>query len=137
MDLTITITDDMGETLDTIVIYQDGSDSEETENIRKLLEERYEGVEEKKAPLPEFPDDKYPPDPAFKSEHGYDHGTMETYGADYEKVLEQAEKNERTVWTIVDCDGRLLIIPGLHFVNRMNYYISTQEWDNEELEYAW
>ena len=38
MDLKIQITDENGEVLDNVSIYQDGSDSEGTEKIREMLE---------------------------------------------------------------------------------------------------
>lgn len=30
------------------------------------------------------------------------------------------------VWTIVDVDDRRFIIPGIHYVNRLNYYVTTR-----------
>ncbi len=41
MDIKIVITDENEETLDTITIYQDGSDSEETAKIRLWLEANF------------------------------------------------------------------------------------------------
>lgn len=28
------------------------------------------------------------------------------------------------VWTVVDCDGQLMVAPGIHFVNRMDYLVT-------------
>lgn len=42
MDLRISIVDEQEEQLDYITIYQDGSDSEGTQKIRKMLSEQFE-----------------------------------------------------------------------------------------------
>lgn len=60
---------------------------------------------------------------------------FETYGEDFEVVKSYNVKN---VWTILDSeDGELVIIPGLHFVNRINYVITEEEWGYETEEYLW
>ena len=54
-------------------------------------------------------------------------GTMyETYGIEYEYVKNYDSNN---VWTYVSGDGDL-IIPGLHFVNRMGYFITRAPHDD-------
>ena len=57
---------------------------------------------------------------------------FETYGEDFETVKNY---NQNHVWTVVDGDnGDLLIIKGLHWVNRVYYIISKEshEGDTEE-----
>lgn len=62
-------------------------------------------------------------------------GTMyETYGEEEAYVREMAKKEPKRVWTVLDCDGELIIAAGFHFVNRMGYIITEKEWDNELLE---
>jgi len=51
----------------------------------------------------------------------------ETYGKDVTKVLDTPVDH---VWTIVDCDGKLVITAGYHIVNRMNYMITMKPWKN-------
>jgi len=46
--------------------------------------------------------------------------SFETYGEEQEFVLAQDEK---FVWTEVDGDGGCYIINGLHYVNRIQYYV--------------
>jgi len=58
----------------------------------------------------------------------------ETYGADLRQVLDTPVIR---VWTIVDCDGKLVITAGYHIVNRMNYIITKYPWMNNELCYSY
>ena len=39
----------------------------------------------------------------------------------------------RHVWTIVDCDGKLYVSPGFHFVNRLDYVLCDVPWTDEDL----
>lgn len=50
---------------------------------------------------------------------------FETYGEDYETVVAKHKEAPDCIWTLVD-DGSAYgsIIPGLHFVNRMGYFIT-------------
>ena len=55
----------------------------------------------------------------------YEPGEMlETYGDDYEKVMAMYEEEPNRIWTLLDCDGKLIIGSGWHWVNRMGYYIT-------------
>jgi hypothetical protein len=57
----------------------------------------------------------------------------ETYGEEIAYV--KAQPNKR-IWTIVDTDGDdLLILAGYHFVNRLGYLITNEEWSDENEEY--
>jgi|AntAceMinimDraft_2_1070361.scaffolds.fasta_scaffold37977_2 hypothetical protein len=54
-------------------------------------------------------------------------GMFETYDKDLEIVLAQMKKDSFKVWTAIDGDsGDLVIINGMHLVNRI-YYIITNE----------
>lgn len=56
---------------------------------------------------------------------------FETYGADLEHVMSTPERN---VWTCVDADGGLYLLPGFHYVNRLYYVITEEEWTDDILE---
>jgi hypothetical protein len=46
----------------------------------------------------------------------------------------------RKVWTIVDCDGTLYLLPGFHFVNRINWVLCEVSWHDDENKrggYTW
>ena len=40
----------------------------------------------------------------------------------------------RLVWTILDCDGKLYVSPGFHFVNRIDYVLCEVPWTDEDLQ---
>ena len=53
----------------------------------------------------------------------------ETFGEELEYI--KAQPNKR-IWTIVDGDDDdLLIIAGYHFVNRLGYLVTNEEWSDE------
>lgn len=56
---------------------------------------------------------------------------FETYGEEYELVK---NTNPNNVWTEVDGDSGTYIVAGLHFVNRIHYYITENPWDDEYTE---
>jgi len=62
---------------------------------------------------------------------GYEDNHFETYGEEYELVK---NTNPNNVWTEVDGDSGTYIVAGLHFVNRIHYYITTNPWDDEMTE---
>jgi hypothetical protein len=53
---------------------------------------------------------------------GFDGCMFETFGEELAYVQGQ---DRNFVWTILDCDGQLLIESGFHFVNRLGYLIAT------------
>ena len=59
---------------------------------------------------------------------------FETYGEDLEFVVNTANATPKKVWTLEDLDGQLIICAGLHLVNRINYFITEEEWDDENIE---
>ena len=46
-----------------------------------------------------------------------------TRGVEFSHVLAQ---DARTIWTLVEEDGRLFIESGLHFVNRLGYLVTAE-----------
>jgi hypothetical protein len=57
---------------------------------------------------------------------------FETYG-DWEKFV--SEQGNRQVWTLIDTgvDDEMIIVAGKRWVNRQNYFITENEWvDNDE-----
>lgn len=66
---------------------------------------------------------------------GFGQGSMfETFGEEVEYVREFFKENPKKVWTIIDAEGELYLIAGLHFVNRMGYILSNEDWTEEELQ---
>lgn len=59
---------------------------------------------------------------------------FETYGEEVEFVKAQHAINPKTIWTEVDGDSGTYIVAGWHFVNRINYYITENAWDDEFTE---
>jgi hypothetical protein len=56
---------------------------------------------------------------------------------EYEEVVNLPE---RTVWTVVEGDnGKLYAVTGVHFVNRLYFAATKEEWtdEDEEREYKW
>lgn len=56
---------------------------------------------------------------------------FETYGEEYEFVQAQ---DPNTIWTEVDGDSGTYIISGWHYVNRIQYYITENKWEDEYTE---
>lgn len=57
---------------------------------------------------------------------------LETYNDDWERVK---STDPYYVWTLVDCGGRLYLIPGMHWVDRMNYVICNNPWKEGQRDY--
>lgn len=62
--------------------------------------------------------------------HLGDEGTylFETYGQEVDFVSNQ---DENIVWTLVEVDGKLYIVPGFQYVNRLNYLITEIPWTED------
>lgn len=56
----------------------------------------------------------------------------ETFGDELEFIKRQPANR---VWTILDAEGELYIVAGIHIVNRMGYLVTDKEWENETEEY--
>lgn len=55
--------------------------------------------------------------------------SYETYGDEEDYVSQQ---DERHVWTEVDGDNGVYIVNGMHYVNRIQYYITNKPWNDGE-----
>lgn len=67
-------------------------------------------------------------------EQSPDNFLFETYGEDYE-IVKNTDPNY--IWTVMDCDGKLYIVPGWHWVNRMNYFITKNPWSEGQRDYLY
>ena len=57
---------------------------------------------------------------------------FETYGEEEEFIKQYP--NERCIWTYMDTgDGGTCVGAGWHFVNRIGYFITENEWTDEDL----
>ncbi len=61
----------------------------------------------------------------------YDDIAFETYGDEVEFVQKADNKH---IWTEVDGDSGTYIISGYHYVNRIQYYITDNPWEDEYTE---
>ena len=60
----------------------------------------------------------------FDSNVGWDGCFFETYGEELQYVRKQ---NSACIWTMIDGDdGRLWLVSGYHYINRINYLISNE-----------
>ena len=55
--------------------------------------------------------------------------TFETYGEEIDYVLSHDNRN---VWTEMDGDNGVYIVNGYHLVNRIQYYITEEAWNEGE-----
>lgn len=53
----------------------------------------------------------------------FDGCMFETFGAEFEHVRAQDPAH---IWTVIDCDGTLIIESGCHFVNRFGYLVASR-----------
>lgn len=60
----------------------------------------------------------------FVAHASWDGAMLETYGLELAHVQEVMKTAPNTVWTVLDCDGSLLVSSGFHYVNRMGYIIT-------------
>lgn len=59
----------------------------------------------------------------------------ETYGEDLKYITKMSDTNN--IWTILDCDGKLYLSPGYHIVNRLNYIVTKNEWNEKTRDYRY
>jgi len=60
---------------------------------------------------------------------------FETYGEDLDFVRSQREDH---VWTLMDDDyGKLVVVAGYHFVNRVHYIITIKPWKDSTLAFPY
>lgn len=67
----------------------------------------------------------------------FDGCMFETYGKELDHInwSRTDEVNKSRIWTILDCEGKLYITSGYHYVNRFGYLI-TEESVPEGIEYS-
>jgi len=58
------------------------------------------------------------------SNASFDGCMFETYDEELRFVCAQ---HPRTIWTLLDCDGKMRIAEGLHYVNRMGFFVTEVE----------
>jgi hypothetical protein len=74
--------------------------------------------------------DKFKPIKNYIEEYAPYGGYMfETYGAEREAVR---ETDPKLVWTIIEGETKLWLMPGKHLVNRLGYMITQVEWEDED-----
>lgn len=50
---------------------------------------------------------------------------------------EVREADPATLWTVLDVDGPLLIIPGFHYVDALYYVLTEEEHTAEDADHEW
>lgn len=73
---------------------------------------------------------KYTLDVKIKSEHFELAGMLETYGNDLEQVIKLLP--EKRVWTLIAEGDDEFLLAGYHYVNRIAYVITNEEYDNTQ-----
>jgi hypothetical protein len=72
----------------------------------------------------------------YTTNGSFDNCLLETYGKEWHVVLDKTKETPKKVWTLIDCDGWYGIVAGYHYVNRIGYLITEQEWDSEYEQYT-
>jgi len=62
-------------------------------------------------------------------------GMLETFGNDMKLVRQIHKKTPKRVWTAVECEKGLFLLPGLHYVNRLYYVITNEDAKNANEAY--
>jgi len=72
------------------------------------------------------------------SVHDGDSHLLETYGEDFETVKNIGKKHPKKIWTLLDVGLNYLVaVAGIHYVNRINYVVSVEEWKDKDEEYIY
>lgn len=64
------------------------------------------------------------------TDSGNENGLFEIYGKDLEFI---SKSHSNLIWTLCDCDGKLVLTNGYRYINRVNYMISRKPW-TEDIE---
>lgn len=60
---------------------------------------------------------------------------VEKYKPTTEEALpDLPDVDNKTVWTQIDSDGEVIIVSGIHFVNRLGYWITEVPHNNDIIE---
>lgn len=61
-----------------------------------------------------------------------------TYGrAVRVRVHDPLPDDHHYVWTLLDCDGKKVAVPGRHYVNRVAYLVGARPWTNPNIDVSW
>jgi len=74
---------------------------------------------------------KYKPIQNFNGDKGWNGTMFETYGEDLEFV---AKTPDEFVWTWVDGDEGTWLMSGFHWINRIGYFVTEKELEEDFLE---
>ena len=58
---------------------------------------------------------------------------FETFEKELDHVHRVRENNKQSVWTLIDADGRTMIIPGYRHINRLGYFITEVTWNDDAI----
>ena len=59
--------------------------------------------------------------------HGFNGLLYETFGEEVAFVSKTAQEHPLRVATVLECDGRLYLASGFHHVNRVGYFVASQD----------
>ena len=54
-----------------------------------------------------------------------------SWGWDNESLMELRSIDPRCIWTVLDCDGKLYVSNGMHYVNRLYYLVTNKSLEGE------
>ena len=79
-------------------------------------------------------------EPEFLDEDTYD-ARYQPVAHDYDSSLWDAadlsdDLPERHIWSVLEVDGRLYVVPGRHRVNVVGFNVTTHPWENDNIEVA-
>lgn len=60
--------------------------------------------------------------------------SLKQYDFDDPAVTNVSPEQEHFIWTMLDCDGKMFIVPQHHTVNRMYYVRTAVPWTKAELD---
>ena len=90
--------------------------------------------------MKDFDDTHYTANESFNwtNEEGYE-GFLETHEPSWSKVIAQDTMCPGTVWTVCDSEDRetTIITNGVHFVNRIHYFVTNEPATEENESYIW
>lgn len=122
-------TDKTAETLDKIIKQiKDETDSNQ-DTTYELIQKWVEHFNE----WEQFYNDFKPIKNHLDNNSSYDGYMFETYGEELEFVKSY---NVSHVWSIIENDEFNIAVPGLHFVNRVGFFITEIPWTDNTLEYV-
>lgn len=65
----------------------------------------------------------------FEDHAPYNNLMYETFGEEEAYVRSIAQKEPERVWTLLDCDGKIILCSGFHYVNRFGYIICEKSFE--------